>query len=67
MVIINLENNKNKGAKAAKRKKIKKPKTLQNQQKAVIMFTENPAVLLLHQYRKSARKPALPESSHPSS
>lgn len=48
------------GGKAVKRKKIKKPKTLQTQQKAVI-FTEYLVVLLLSQNRKLARKSALPD------
>lgn len=48
-----------KGGKAVKRKKIKKPKTLQKQEKAV-MVTKNLVVLLLSQNRKLARKSALP-------
>lgn len=39
---------------------MKKAKTLQKQKKAV-MFTENLVVLLLHQNRLLARKPALPD------
>lgn len=59
LLIIWKKKIKNKGSKTF-RKKIKKRKTLQKQQKAV-MLTENLIVLLLCQNRELARKSVLPD------